>query len=215
MAVLHLVQGSFMLVLSNDFSLPVTTLYLRFNSQTNELVQNLQQAVAIRIGPLVAVFLFISALAHFCLATFAYQWYVKKLTQNINPARWYEYALSSSLMIAVIAMLAGMYDLSSLILIFTLNAMMILFGLVTELVNEPGGDVEWLPFNCGCLAGIVPWIIIGLYLYGAGFVPNFVYGIFGSLFIFFNIFALNLYLQYKSWKAWEDYIFGEWVFILR
>lgn len=160
MCLLHLVQGVFMWILSSDFSLPVTTVYLRFNAQTGELVQNLQQAWQIRIGPLVAVFLFISALAHFCLATFGFCWYVRKLKKSINPARWYEYALSSSLMIVIIAMLAGMYDLSSLILIFALNAAMILFGLVTEVFNDPGEDVNWLPFNLGCLAGVVPWITV-------------------------------------------------------
>ena len=214
MSLLHLIQGVLMWILSSDFSLPVTTAYLRFNPQTEELVQNFQQAWQLRIGPLVAVFLFISALAHFCLATFGFRWYVNKLKNSINPARWYEYALSSSLMIVIIAMLAGMYDLSSLILIFALNATMILFGLVTEVFNDPGGDVNWLPFNLGCLAGAVPWITIGLYLYGAGSVPNFVYGIFGSIFLFFNVFALNMFLQYQSWRSWRDYIYGERVYIL-
>lgn len=203
-----------MWVLSSDFSLPVTTTYLRFDAQTGNLVQNLQQAWQLRVGPMVAVFLFISALAHFSLATFGFEWYVDKLKKSVNPVRWFEYALSSSLMIVIIAMLAGMYDLSSLILIFALNATMILFGWVTEVFNEPGGEVNWLPFNCGCLAGIVPWITIGLYLYGAGSVPNFVYGIFGSIFLFFNIFTLNMFLQYKGWGGWEDYVYGERVYIL-
>ena len=214
MVFLHLAQGILMWILSSDFSLPVTTAYLRFNSETGELVQNLQQAWQIRIGPMVAVFLIISALAHFSVATFGFKWYVRKLKKSINPARWYEYSLSSSLMIVIIAMLAGMYDLSSLILVFSLNAMMILFGLVTEVFNDPDGKVNWLPFNFGCLAGIVPWVTIGLYLYGAGSVPNFVYGIFGSIFLFFNVFALNMFLQYKGWGSWADYIYGERVYIL-
>lgn len=214
MSLLHLAQGVLMLILSSDFSLPITTAYLRYDSQTERLVQNLQGVWEIRIGPMVAVFLFISALAHFCLASFGFRWYVRKLKQATNPARWYEYAISSSLMIVIIAMLAGMYDFSSLILIFALNATMILFGLVTEVFNDPRGEVNWLPFQCGCFAGIVPWITVGLYLYGAGSVPTFVYGIFGSIFLFFNVFALNMYLQYEGWGRWGDYLFGERVYIL-
>jgi len=45
-------------------------------------------------------------------------------------------------------------------------------------------------------------------------VPDFVYGIFYSLFIFFNIFALNMYLQYKQVGPWKNYTFGEKVYIL-
>jgi Heliorhodopsin len=43
-------------------------------------------------------------------------------------------------------------------------------------------------------------------------VPSFVYGIFVSLFIFFNCFALNQYLQYRQFGPWRDYLFGERVY---
>ncbi len=38
-----------------------------------------------------------------------------------------------------------------------------------------------------------------------GIAPGFVYGIFVSLFIFFNIFALNQWLQYRAKGRWRDY----------
>ena len=57
-----------------------------------------------------------------------------------------------------------------------------------------------------------------MYLFGAGGgengTPDFVYWIFFSLFIFFNIFAVNMYLQYKKVGPWKDYIFGEKVYII-
>jgi hypothetical protein len=40
-----------------------------------------------------------------------------------------------------------------------------------------------------------------------------VYGIFFSLFVFFNSFALNMVLQYKRTWRWRNYIFGENVYI--
>ena len=45
----------------------------------------------------------------------------------MNPARFIEYAFSSSLMIVLIGMLVGMCDAPSLILLFSLNTMMNLF----------------------------------------------------------------------------------------
>jgi len=219
MGVVHLAQFALMLAISNDFSLPITTLYLRFDLASGQLVQNLQGAGKLLIGPATAVFLLLSALAHFSLATFGYKYYVRNLKMHINRARWYEYAFSSSLMIVIIAMLNGMYDLSSLILIFTLNAMMILFGYMMELHNQTTKRTDWTAFIFGCIAGIVPWITIFIYLVGANQspdtnVPGFVYGIVASLFVFFNSFAVNMVLQYRKVGRWKDYLFGERVYIV-
>lgn len=124
-------------------------------------------------------------------------------------------------MIVVIAMLAGVYDLGSLIMIFALNATMISFGLVMEMQNKgrPRSEVACTPFWIGCLVGAVPWVIIGLYLFApatrsVGDVPTFVYGIFGSLFVFFNLFAINMFLQYRKMGRWRDYLYGERAYVL-
>jgi len=45
-------------------------------------------------------------------------------------------------------------------------------------------------------------------------VPGFVYAIYVSLFVFFNIFALNQFLQYKQVGRWKDYLFGERMYIV-
>ena len=65
----------------------------------------------------------------------------------------------------------------------------------------------------------MPWAAITVYLLSPGSSssatpPGFVYGIFVSLFVFFNIFALNQWLQYRRLGRWRDYIFGERVYIL-
>lgn len=219
MGVLHLIQGILMFIISSDFSLPVSTLYLQFNVETTSLTQNLQTIGNIRLGPLVAGFLLISSLAHFFVSTVGFNIYKNDLQHGLNRARWYEYAFSSSLMIIVISMLVGVYDLSSLILIFFANASMILFGMVQELYTSPGGDVDWRPFIWGSIMGLIPWVVIVLYLVGtestAGTsIPNFVYGIFATIFVFFNVFAINMILQYKEVGPWEDYLFGERVYVL-
>lgn len=219
MGFFHLAQGILMLVLSNNFTLPINTSYLNFNLTTKTAIPVTANIYNLRIGPFVAIFLFISAIAHFLLATVLYQWYVTNLKRKINFARWYEYALSSSIMIVIIAMLCGMYDLSSLVLIFALNATMNLFGLMMELHNQKTEKINWSSFIFGSLAGIVPWITIYLYFSGAvasvgDIIPKFVYGILISIFIFFNIFPLNMFLQYKKVGPWKNYLFGEMIYVL-
>lgn len=221
MGVFHLIQGIAMIVLSSSFSITLSTLYLRavIGDGTFRLEQNLQEGPSIPFGPTVALFLLLSAVAHFLLGTVLYNWYVKNLKRNMNPARWYEYALSSSLMIVLIGMLVGIYDISTLILMFGLNAMMNLFGLMMELHNQTTEKTDWTAFIYGCIAGIIPWIVIVLYLVGAAQsvgteIPGFVYIIIASIFIFFNIFALNMWLQYRGVGRWKDYLFGERAYIV-
>jgi hypothetical protein len=210
MGFLHLVQGIFMIVVSRATTYPIFTNYLNFDVATRSLKPNTQLFYELPFGPAVACFLLISAVAHFYLATIGYDRYVQNLKKGMNPVRFYEYALSSSLMIVLIGMLIGLWDLGAIILIFTLNATMNLFGIMMELHNQ---------HIYGCVAGFVPWVVITLYFVGAvnsgsAKPPAFVYAIVPTLFVFFNIFAINMVLQYKKVGPWKDYLFGERVYII-
>ena len=219
MGVLHLVQGILMIVISNDTTYPIYTNYLTFDVAKQSLTPDPSLFYDLRFGPAVAVFLLLSAVAHLCLSTFGYPWYVKNLKKGMNPARFYEYALSSSLMIVLIGMLVGVYDLGALILMFGINATMNFFGIMMELHNQTTQRTNWTSFIYGCVAGIVPWVVIVLYFFGSlassdAKPPAFVYAIIPSIFVFFNIFALNMVLQYKKVGRWKDYLFGERVYIV-
>ena len=214
LSVLHLVQALAILALSSSFALPVTSAFLRMDTVTNRLVAVPNELFRVRIGPLVAAFLLISAIAHAALASpRLHAWYERNLTRGIQPARWIEYSLSSSLMMVVIAMLVGIYDIASLILIFALNATMILFGWIMELHNQNTTRTNWTAYWFGCFAGAVPWVAVAIYLAGAADAPGFVYGIFASLFVFFNVFAVNMLLQYRRLGRWCDYLYGERVYM--
>jgi hypothetical protein len=219
MGFLHLIQGILMIALSNDTTYPIFTNFLRFDLETSSLTPNPRLVYELRFGPAVAVFLLLSAVAHFALSTFGYKWYVQNLKKGMNPARFYEYALSSSLMIVLIGMLVGLWDLGALILIFGLNAMMNLFGIMMELHNQTTERTNWTSFIFGTIAGIIPWIVIVMYFLGSlssadAKPPAFVYAIIPTIFVFFNIFAVNMVLQYKKVGRWKDYLFGERVYII-
>jgi uncharacterized protein (DUF1810 family) len=219
MGFFHFVQGILMVVLSNDFTLPINTSYLKFDVATLTLQPSLNNIYDLKVGYAIAAFLFLSSLAHFIISMpRIYEWYVANLKKGINYARWIEYAFSSSIMIVVISMLVGVYDFSTLLLIFFLNAMMILFGMVMEIHNQTTTKTNWISFIFGCIAGIVPWVVVALYLFGSGdadnHAPTFVYWIFFSIFLFFNTFAGNMILQYGKIGKWKDYTFGEKVYVI-
>jgi hypothetical protein len=214
MGVFHLVQAMAMLALSNDFALPLTYTEPVYHEATNSITPVMMDVVSIRIGPMVAGFLLISATFHFLLSTVLYKWYVKSLERHMNPARWYEYSLSASLMIVIIAMLVSIYDIGTLLALFTLTAVMNLMGLMMELHNQNTKKTNWTSYNIGCLAGFVPWVVIFIPLIMADAVPDFVVGIFVSIAIFFNLFAVNMWLQYKKVWKWKDYLYGERMYVV-
>lgn len=217
MAALHAAQGAVMLVLSSSFALPVTAAFLRFDEATERLEGLSRELFSVQIGPLIAAFLFMSALAHLAVGTVAFRRYASQLARGVNFARWIEYAFSSSLMMVVIAMLVGIYDIAALLLVVGANAAMILFGWMMELHNERTERTDWTAFVFGSLMGALPWVAVALYLWSPGEMSNppaFVYGIFGSLFLFFNVFAVNMVLQYRRVGPWRDYLFGERAYIV-
>jgi len=219
MAVLHFLQGLAMVILADKVLWPITRTRYGFNAESETIFPETVSFIDANLPLLVAAFLFISAFAHTAIATVLYDRYVEYLDRGMNPYRWYEYAVSASLMIVVIAMLAGVWDLGTLVGLFGLVAVMNLTGLLMERRNESTDETDWTPYWVGVLAGIVPWIVIAITFIGTvtasgGEFPEFVIYIYVSIFVFFNLFALNMALQYLEVSRWEDYLFGEKTYVL-
>jgi hypothetical protein len=214
MGALHAIQAVAVLALTNAFALPVTASAL--GGPPGSGFGEPTQLFDIRTGWAVASFFALSAVAHFVIASpLAFGWYVRNLRDGRNYARWIEYSVSSSIMIVVIAQLTGISDIVALLAIVGCNASMIFFGLVQEKYEDQRGSL--LPFWLGCFAGIIPWVGVAIYASGPGTdvtPPAFVIVIIVSLFIFFNSFALNMWLQYRAVGKWRDYIFGERAYIV-
>jgi Heliorhodopsin len=214
--VLHLVQMIVVLSLANGFTLPIVARYM--SGPPGSTFAEPVVLFDAPVGLTVAIFLGLSSLFHFLVAspTF-FKRYAKGIKKERNYFRWVEYSISSSVMIVLIALICGISDIAAIIALFGVNASMILFGWLQEKYENPGNR-GWLPFIFGCIAGIVPWIAITIYVLSVGgpgdtTAPAFVYGIVISLFVLFNIFALVQFLQYKKVGKWSDYIRGEKTYI--
>lgn len=215
---LHMAQGITVLVLSKEFLLPISGSFLQFNPASQNLEPATTTLFHVSLPLLIATFFLLSAAAHFSIVTFYQNQYVKFLAKGINKARWFEYAISASIMLVAISLLVGVYDFMSLVMIFSLAAIMNLMGLVMEIHNQTTKQTNWLSYWIGCFAGLIPWIVIAFYMWlGAdqgSKAPTFVYWIFVSIFIFFNCFAINMVLQYRKVGPWKNYLYGEFVYII-
>jgi hypothetical protein len=228
MGILHLVQGLLMVLFGFlpqlAFSTDIYTFYLQFQIGPPVVITpNPIVLLTFRaLGAAVGSFLLISAIAHLLIAYPLNKSYIRNLKKGINKIRWFEYAISSSIMICLIAIFFGVWDFWSLILIFVSNALMNMFGLMMELYNvytrQNNEKVKWTPFYLGVIAGAVPWIVITGYFINTsvigGEIPLFVYMIYGIELFFFNTFAINMILQYKGVGKWKDYLYGERVYQL-
>jgi hypothetical protein len=225
--VLHLIQGLLMLGLGTqlEWERSIYTFYTKFTIIQGppfriEVTPDPQVLFTIGyLGIIVASFPLMSALAHFMIAFVKNKKYNENLKKGMNPYRWYEYAFSSSVMIVLIALFLGVWDFWSLVMIFVLNAMMIMFGYLMELINQKTEKTSWSAFIYGTISGFTPWVVLYAYFIGSllsinADIPTFVYMILFIYFIVFNIFALNMILQYKGVGRWKDYLYGERFYII-
>ncbi|MBN1803183.1 MAG: heliorhodopsin HeR [Candidatus Lokiarchaeota archaeon] len=224
MGLLHLVQGLLMVFLGFlpqlSYSNDVYTFYLEFQYPIGVVPNPEVIFTFTALGAFVGSFLLMSAAAHLLIAYPLNKIYMRNLKKGINKVRWFEYALSSSVMIVLIAMFFGVLDFWALFMIFISNALMNMFGLMMELHNvytrEKGEKVRWTAFYLGVIAGAVPWIVITAYFVNTsvigGEIPWFVYMIYFIELAFFNSFAINMILQYKGVGKWKDYLYGERVY---
>ena len=205
------------LALSTDFSLPVTATYMAGPPGTiySEPIVVFETPLAL----MVALFLGLSALAHFIVASPQFFGrYGTGLEDKRNYFRWVEYSISSSVMIVLIAQITGIADVTALVAIFGVNASMILFGWLQEKYEQPGNG-GWVPFIFGCITGMVPWLAVAIYVISPGnpsdaSAPAFVYGIIVTIFLLFNSFAWVQYKQYKAQGKWSNYLHGERTYIV-
>lgn len=213
LTLLHVGQAVAVFVLATDFAVTVTQSLP--TGPPGAPPGSPESLFDVPVGAAVALFLALAALDHLLTGTVFRRTYDDDLRGGINRFRWVEYSFSATLMVILIALYTGISGIAALIGIAGANVAMILFGWLQEAANPPGrATVTMRPFWFGCVAGAAPWVAIGYIVIAAENVPGFVIGIFVSLFLFFNSFAVNQWLQYRKVGPWRSYAFGEKVYLV-
>lgn len=224
LAIIYAVQGVAILLLSTAKVFPLNVSYLTVDELATEAAGNQVLALATRtladvnVAYLLAVVLFIAALTHGFAAWWCRKFYENDLNRAVNRMRWISGAANASLVLVVIAMLAGVADLSSLLMIVGLTVVANLIGLFVDVLNAAKSKVGRLAPVTAVVAGLAPWVATAVYLISAGLyggqVPKFVCWIFISLFILFGFMIFNAWMQYKKQGKWANYLYGERICII-
>ncbi len=168
----HAIQATLLLAFSNDLALPIQTYFLRYDLTTSTMLPSPETWFYLPIGPTIALFMYLTAASHLLVSTVGYHWYRRNIIRHRNPARWYEYSITSSIMILVIALLCGINDLAALIPLMGINATMNLFGDLMELHNQTTERTDWTLLSVRYLRRGGPWMAIILYYLGAVIPPR-------------------------------------------
>ncbi|MBM3909345.1 MAG: heliorhodopsin HeR [Firmicutes bacterium] len=218
MGLVHLVQGIALLILAltvplfRDFRPEIVGRF--FGPVGGGLYAPIEEAMfELPVAILAAAFILLSALFHFLISVPFKKQYLANVEKGINPLRWYEYALSSSIMIVLLSIMFGVTTIEGLLSVFGINAVMNLLGLLMEKMNPPSRTkTDWTAHWIGWIAGLIPWVIIVIYMLNIGdlsVLPWFVLPGLSFYFLVFNLFAFNQILQYARVGKWKDYVYGE------
>src|SRR3989344_3398820 len=178
LAAVFVSQAAAILLLGNNSSLPVTTTYLTTDSLASKAAGHTVWDAAvhhlfdIKLIYLLAVILLVGAIAHALFATQYRAKYEADLKQGINRARWIEYILGGGLVLIAVALINGVYDFSTLLAIFALTEILALFSLLVESQQQAVQRHPRVTDKLAFVAGITPWLITAIYLFGAQIYGN-------------------------------------------
>jgi hypothetical protein len=229
LALLHFVQGLAIILLAQDSDnrlFPVTNGYVvqdpLASADGNEVfVSAAKHAFDVNLPYLLAAIFILTALAHFLAATYLRNRYENELEARASKTRWITFSVTFGLIVAAIALLVGVSDLGALISLFALTAVASLVALAIELNNQGRPKVRRLSFLISSFAGIVPWVVLGLYIINGAIYGElaawYVYAVFAALFLLFAAKAVVTYLQLRGNGRWSNYLYSErtyWVIAL-
>lgn len=167
-------------------------------------------------------FFAITAVFH-ARAAFSHEVYVAELLHCRNFHRWFEYAISASIMATTIGYFCGIYDAFFLMALAALTATTMGYGLVAELHARPVDAYTWnvdiktrlIPHILGYIPQAAAWLLIfWQFILNTRntSMPTFVYWIvFGQLLVFWSFGLIQLVVLCRTPDA---YVYGEFSYVV-
>lgn len=116
--------------------------------------------------------LLLSALTSFAVVVPVLRsWYEAAIDRGHNPLRSAEFAVSSAIMVFVIAQLNGISNAATLVAIYTIQSAAVMLFWLHERFGATLRSAQ--PFVFACAVGIVPWGLIALHVFAPGATSGF------------------------------------------
>jgi hypothetical protein len=228
LAVLYGLQAVAVLVVGSTQLAPLTTSFLTVDSLRSTTSGSLVLAPATHhlfdLNLLYVAFavMAILAAAYASQATWLRTRYEVGLKQNFNATRWAGYGLTASLLFVVLAILVGVTDLTTLLVLLVLGIVLHVLCWWAERNHGQRGKVKsdaWISYGLAALAGAGMWLVVAIYLvgdnvFGAGHIPVRVYWLALTAAVTCLSFALGLGRQLQNPKTGNRYRLTEQRYML-
>ncbi len=225
---LHIIAASLyglmtiaILFLSQPVSVPVTTSYLTVDSLASSngkqvLVTATRHLFDIKVAALVAAVLVIAGLTHLALAFRWRKTYEANLAKRLNPVRWIGWGTATALSVTTLAMLSGVSDKGTLLMIFGLVALTFYTNHVHETYANQAKQFNKFAFLLSDIMYLAPWFVIGFYakdaiFFGQTHVPYYLYIPFFTHFVIMGamLILMRLSIVKRDKAPFKDYLFVE------
>jgi len=218
LAVVFGLQAIGLALLAKAHAVAITAAYGANNSLSSTQpapVTALRNLFEVNLVHLLLAIVVIAAVYHALVASRFRGQYEVGLKTTINKARWIEFGLTGGLMMVTLAIVSGVQDFASLVMIFVLVEISALASLQVE---RAGKDKTATHHMVTGKASALPWLVIALYLvtnwfYSSAHLPIFVYWLVGSMFILHILHVINTFRQLEKVGRWADYIFAERLYL--
>lgn len=177
------------------------------------------EVLSLNLSVWVAFLLLVSASSYFVLSTTGFGWYIRNLLHRLNFMRWLHHSISTSLMVTITALVAGLNSAVTLGLIFIFTVAVIMFGFLMEIYNERRKRIVWHAYVIGLLVMIAGWVALVATIVVTKYslvieIASDELWLYAVVSMFLGLFSLNMMLHYQKIGPWADYIFDEKSYIL-
>lgn len=153
-------------LLMSKVSYQMFTGLLTTNPLTGGLAPAVHVVYDVELRWVVVAILVLSAIVPLLAATRSRKMYEASLDQKIMSVRWIDMGLIGGLIVATVALLSGVQDIMTLVLIGGFVAVTCALGLMAEKQNAGAERTYRGAYKVGLVTGVMPWLLIAVYAIG-------------------------------------------------
>lgn len=209
-------------LLGGSQTVPITAQYLATDQLASQAAGHEVLAPAVRhlwdvqLSWVVAKFLLVFAAVYLLAATVFRARYEAWLERGVNKLRWVAAGFGGGIIAVALAMLSGISEMSTLVLIYTSVLAGCFAAMGVELIG-PGRRLRKLLVAVACL-GVLPAIAVSVAVAGRvalfdGSLPDFVYYVYASVVLLLAAGMLANYFRLKLRGKWADTVYTEQMFM--
>ncbi len=134
--------------------------------------------------------------------------YTVNLEAEAMPQRWADLAVTSAVMVSVVAILSGYHDVMTLKLLGGLMVVTCLLGWLADKQNRKAVKPDWSAYAISVVTGVLPWLLIAVsavttYMFGLVRSPWYVYALYAVTLLGFGALAFNQRQHYRRANQWK------------